>query len=585
MMHGKAHVCMLAGLAAVLTTGKPVVGQLPAAQLSAVAPAGGRAGTTVQVAIQGADLDGASALFFSHPGISAVPLTREPAPWEEGPQLVAGRFVVSIAADVPPGLYEIRAAGKYGMSNPRVFMVGTDEEISEAEPNSRAEQAQELPLACVVNGQSAGGPDVDWFALALREGERVLVECWAKRLDSRMEALLTLYDAAGAEVAHGVVGPYRDPLLDYTAPREGKYLLQVRDAIYANGAEYVYRLRVARGPHVDYVFPPCGQAGTEMPFVIFGRALPGGVPSGVRIEGIELERLELRVALPQAGGTWVDAAGLLAGEAAGADLVPLRLPGASTGAWVGLATAPIVLEQEPNDAVPQAQQVALPCEVAGQFATREDQDLIAFSAKRGELWILEVISQRQGTMADPVLEVYQLAEGDNGPVLRELQAADDVAPGRQAFGMFEVHDDPVLRLEIPADGTYVALRRRAGRSSARLSVVHSPRVARLHVGRCAALPYGEPGSRAEPAGGVWFGLAPRGRRGGGDQPASPRWPGRAGGGLGRRPAARGDVRAGGDRRRTAARCARATRRRRCSGGLRLATRLWACDRTGTGAGS
>lgn len=462
MAHRNLHMCLFAAaLLGGLIACRAALGQLPAAQLSALVPAGGKAGSSVQVSLQGTDLDSASALFFSHPGISAVPYTREPRPWEEGPQLVEGQFVVTIDPGVPPGVYEVRAAGKYGISNPRLFMVGMEEEVSEAEPNSTAEQAQEIKPAITLNGQSAGGPDVDWYRLPLGQGERVLVECWAKRVDSRMEALLTLHDGSGAELAHGVVGQSGDPLLDFTAPREGNYLLQVRDVIYSSGPEYYYRLRVARGPHIDYVFPPCGQPGTEMEVQVYGRGLPGGVAAGVSIEGIELERLTMRVALPAETSTLPDAAGLLGSAAAGEDLVPLRLPGASAGAWVGLARSPVVLEQEPNDRWEQAQRVTVPCELAGQFASREDQDIVVFSAQRGEVVIIEVISQRQGTMADPVLELYQAKEG--GAPLRELQTADDATPDRNNFGMFEVHDDPVLRFEVPADGEYaVAVRDRYG---------------------------------------------------------------------------------------------------------------------------
>jgi hypothetical protein len=456
MAYGKrvgVHAFCLAGLLLAQTAWA----QLPAAQLTALLPPGGKAGSSLQVTLQGADLDGAFALFFSHPGITAVACTREPQPWEEGPQPVAGQFVVSIAADVPPGIYEVRAAGKYGVSNPRLFMVGQEEELMEAEPNSQPGEAQLISMGSTLNGQSAGGPDVDWYQLRLRQGERVLIECWARRLDSRLEPLLTLHDAAGAELSHGVVGQSGDPLLDFTAPREGAYLLQVRDAIYANGAEYFYRLRVARGPHIDFVLPPCGLAGTEAEVQVYGRCLPGGVPAGLSVEGIELERISMRVALPTESGMLVDGAGLLGGGAAGEDLVPLRLPGVAAGAWLGLATAPVILEQEPNDALPQAQEVSLPCELAGQFAVREDQDLVSFSARAAEVLTVEVISQRQGTMADPVLELYQVIERAGSAELRELQTADDADPGRGNFGMFEVHDDPVLRFEIPADGRYVAI--------------------------------------------------------------------------------------------------------------------------------
>src|SRR5262245_5115239 len=50
--------------------------QLPQARLNTIYPLGGQRGTTVDLSLGGGvDLDEASQLYFSHPGITAVPKT------------------------------------------------------------------------------------------------------------------------------------------------------------------------------------------------------------------------------------------------------------------------------------------------------------------------------------------------------------------------------------------------------------------------------------------------------------------------------------------------------------------------------
>src|SRR4051794_24282584 len=79
--------------------------ELPQAKLNTVIPPGGKLGTDVEVTASGADLDEASGLRFSHPGIVAKVKTASPAV-----------FTVSISKDVAVGVYECRIVGKFGIS-------------------------------------------------------------------------------------------------------------------------------------------------------------------------------------------------------------------------------------------------------------------------------------------------------------------------------------------------------------------------------------------------------------------------------------------------------------------------------------
>src|ERR1700733_5426034 len=86
------------GIASVLCASLFAV-ELPAIRLDTVFPPGGKAGSEVKVTIAGADLEEVDGLHFSHPGITAT-------------HAKAGNdFVVTIAADVPPGIYDARVIG------------------------------------------------------------------------------------------------------------------------------------------------------------------------------------------------------------------------------------------------------------------------------------------------------------------------------------------------------------------------------------------------------------------------------------------------------------------------------------------
>ena len=94
-------------------------------------------------------------------------------------------------------------------------------------------------------------------AVYLKGGERVTIECLAERLDSRLDATLALYDPSGREVRRVRDSHGRDPVLAFTAPADGEYVLAVYDFLYRGGNDYFYRVSLHHGPNLVYAFPPC----------------------------------------------------------------------------------------------------------------------------------------------------------------------------------------------------------------------------------------------------------------------------------------------------------------------------------------
>ncbi|MCA9162682.1 MAG: hypothetical protein KDA62_06870, partial [Planctomycetales bacterium] len=451
-----APVLVVMGLMAVAWP-SAALAQLPATRLAQLFPSGSQVGASTEVVIAGNDLDDVKELHFSHPGITAQPKMAEPGPFDKGPVAVPNTFVVSVAGNVPPGLYEARAVGRYGISNPRAFVVTELKQASEVEPNNEPEQATELAWPGEIAGRGDQNGDVDYFKFTAKPNERIIINCLARRIDSRMDPLLVIYDAAGRELQSTREGMRGDPVLDFIVPAAGDYLLKVFDTRYNGGDDYFYRLRVGTFPHLDFVFPPAGQAGGNRAFTVFGRNLPGGQPAGLTIDGRPLQKLNVNVPLPT--GAALDELtfnSIIDSETAGLDGREYRLnspAGWSNPLLVGVASSPVVLEQEPNNAVAAAQAIQTPCEVAGQFYPARDLDWFQFSPKAGETYVVELISQRLGRPTDPSLIVEQVvtpATAEQPEVVRTLASVDDAAnSGSPEFRASTF--DPAAKFTIPDD--------------------------------------------------------------------------------------------------------------------------------------
>lgn len=429
--------------------------QMPQIRLTSIHPAGAQKGAAVDVTIAGGtDLDEAGGLYFSHPGITAVQKTQMV---DGKPQPIANQFTVTIAGDVPAGVYDLRVRGLFGLSNPRTFSVVERKSILEAEPNNQPEKAQPVELNTVVFGRSDGGADIDWYKFTAQAGQRVLAEVVTGRIDSRMEAVLELYAGGRRLLRHAPAG-YSDVVIDFTAPADGEYLLRIHDRVFGGSAEYPYQLTVHTGPRLEFILPASGLPGPTSEFTLYGRNLPGGKPSQVKgADGRALETLEVPISLT-GDRTTLSPAGTVRASESNIDAVTFALgspQGASNPVNIYFATAPTLVEAEPNDTPDKAQKISVPAEVTGQFQARRDTDLYQFDAKAGEVYWIEVFGQRDGNPADPMFVLDAVKVDDKGQeTVTRVIAADD-NPTNIGGALFNTtSDDPVFRFAVPAEGTY-----------------------------------------------------------------------------------------------------------------------------------
>ncbi|MFO0800756.1 MAG: hypothetical protein U0804_25095 [Gemmataceae bacterium] len=371
---------------------------LPSPRFDRLAPLGGAPGSTVEVEAIGADLEDATKLVFDHIGITAEHVKDR-------------KFKVTVTANVPAATYDTRLVGRDGVTNPRLFAVSAGlTELAEKEPNDAPAQAQVVPMNTAVNGSSDQGRE-DVFRVAVRKGQRVVVECFAQRLDSQLDATLTVSAADGRPVPSN--GDYfgRDPLVEFVAPADGDYLVSLNDLSFRGG--HPYRLVVTDRPHVENVFPRAVKVGQPSLVSVFGRNL-GGKASGLVLHDLPLD------VIPETVDPLRDifTRGLFRfTEHPTAHSV---LPTAATCTLTGfqhrgvpllVTDTAVSLEQEPNDDPKSPQKLTLPAVVSGRFDKERDADWFQIEPTEGGQYSFEVYCERIAGRADPYLVV--LDEKDN----------------------------------------------------------------------------------------------------------------------------------------------------------------------------
>ena len=65
-----------------------------------------------------------------------------------------------------------------------------------------------------------------------------------------------------------------DPVLFFEVPKDGEYVLQIRDSIYRGREDFVYRITAGELPFVTGIFPLGGPAGAQTTVQLTGWNLP-----------------------------------------------------------------------------------------------------------------------------------------------------------------------------------------------------------------------------------------------------------------------------------------------------------------------
>lgn len=361
---------------------------LPAPRLLTTMPMGGQVGTSFDVKIAGENIEPGDELSFSNFGITAKPkLGKDGLP-------VSGQYVVTIAKDCPTGIHEARVMTRLGISSTRAFNVGMLPEATQAKANTSLETAMKLDLNSICNAVMTR-QKVDFYTFEANKGQRIIVDCAAKGIDSKLNPVVIIADEQGMDLQV----ERRGGMLDFPVPETGKYVLKLHGLTYDGGPYHFYRLALRN---------------------------------------------------------------------AGKDEVVSRLPSIQTVSafsWppAGLTDKSIRPEAEPNNQHAQAQKITLPCDITGNFFPAADVDTFEFTAKKGEVWWVEVASERLGRPTDPSI-VVQLVSGKtpNEKITDVVELSDISSPVKVSSNGYSYDGPPynagssdiLGKVEIKQDGLY-----------------------------------------------------------------------------------------------------------------------------------
>ncbi|MFK5920629.1 MAG: pre-peptidase C-terminal domain-containing protein [Verrucomicrobiota bacterium] len=443
---------ILIPLCALACTALPAVAKFPSPELQEIYPAGGQAGTQVTVTISGEDLLDIKSLKFSHPGIKAerIYLAKSKL-WDEA-RPDGQKFRISIPKDIKADSYDVRVLGYYGLSSPRIFQVSSANEPAELDSelenkNNTVETAKSLSLEGIANGKISK-QNADYYKVSMKKGQRVLAHCWAVRLGSKLDAKLTLFDPEGNEIINNNDYIGRDPMLDFTAPKDGDYYVSVSDQTWLGSTGYLYRLKVSGKPYIETIYPAVVQKGKTSQHTLYGRNIPGGKKTGETLNGGSIESLNVSIKAPaKSDALLLDGQRPLLGFYDGLNYQIKD----SNVFRLALSDFASVIEKEQDADIP----VTVPSEINGRFDQQEDIDQYVFKAKKGERLWLEIFSDRQFTKSDPFMVIEKLTQDkDNKIVATELKSLDDFVKVKTQ-GMYDVHTyDDGIELDIAADGEY-----------------------------------------------------------------------------------------------------------------------------------
>ena len=296
---------------------------------------------------------------------------------------------VVVPAGRAPGCYEVRILTPAGLSDARFVLVDDLPSFTDTKSSDDKSMPTVLPTACCVGGHLEPLKS-KFFQFSLGKEESVSFEVYARRLDSMLDPVMTLRDAAGNEVgfADDTLGMSGDAFLRFEPPRDGDYTLELRDVEYSGGPAHFFHLRVGQMPQVQGVFPRRTSSG-QLSFVAEGQA---DVLSSVEFEHSQSE-LVRQVVLAS-----IDGSGLGSVE------------------WIERAA---ILETEPNNEMSDATDIEGQRYVAGRMQSAGDIDWYRITSDRKQHLCVTAHTRELGSPADVVLELYD-SKG------KKLQQVDDI---------------------------------------------------------------------------------------------------------------------------------------------------------------
>ncbi len=144
---------------------------------------------------------------------------------------------------------------------------------AEKEPNNLFAQPQPIQLGVTVNGVVTT-EDVDYFVVEARKGERITAEIEGLRLGmTTFDPYLAILDEQRFELTRSDDAAllWQDACASLVAPKDGNYVIQVRESSGGGNGNCHYRLHVGHFPRPTATLPAGGKPGETLHGQVAGR--------------------------------------------------------------------------------------------------------------------------------------------------------------------------------------------------------------------------------------------------------------------------------------------------------------------------
>jgi hypothetical protein len=324
-------------------------------------PTGIQRGVAAEMLITGTNLVSPTGVALSVPAKVTIPKEDK-----NGTDATKFKVRIEVPADTPVGWYPFRMATLKGASNLRVVCVDDLAQIAGTGANRTKATAQAVPVPSAVHGAVAT-EQADYYKITVKAGQRLSLDCLARRIGSAIDAQMSVYDAKSMrEVAFDNESPgcQTDPRITHTFKEGGDYLVEVKDVLNRGGAEFFYRIRIGDFPLATTPIPMGAKRGTKAKIGFAGPAVEGVAAVDVDVPND-----------PALNVIWVAPKG-----ASGLHGWPVPL---------ALSDHDEAAETEPNNDAKQANRVPVPGGVTGRFQQSDDTDFFVFGAKKGQKLAIE----------------------------------------------------------------------------------------------------------------------------------------------------------------------------------------------------
>ncbi len=402
------HLCLLSILAFQFLT----IAEAASPVFSKVLPRGGQPGTTIDVTFYGDRISDIREVLFYSKGLSVT----EIKPDEKNGNKVA-RGKLTIAPDCTIGEHQLRIITNSGISPLHTFWVGPYETVLETEPNSDFNEPQVVAMNRTIEGRT-DSEDVDYYAVAVKKGQRLSVEVEAMRLGNFLfDPYVAIINEKRFEQAavDDTALLLQDSFASIVVPEDGTYRIEVRDSSYGGNGNSHYRLHIGNFPRPKILYPAGAQANTEKEIKFVG----------------DIENLPpLKIKTPSEPNPRHPIFAKANGQVS------------PSPNFLRISNLPDVMEVEPNDSRTKlpVTEISPPMAINGIIDKEGDNDWYAFKGKKGQRLTFIAHARSVRSPLDPVLNLYYM----NGERFTSLKGNDDVGRSK----------DSKIDQVLPQDTTY-----------------------------------------------------------------------------------------------------------------------------------